>query len=80
MDKKRFQIKLLLGVIEFLERHPLPVRLFLKPVANAPFLGQLPIDPELARLCDEGNIEHYNADVITDIGQSVDQAVSAKVT
>ena len=24
--------------------------------AHAPLLGQLPIDPELARLCDEGNI------------------------
>ena len=47
--------------------------------ANAPFLGQLPIDPELARLCDEGNIEHYNAEIITDIGQSIAQAVSAKV-
>ena len=27
---------------------------------GAPLLGQLPIDPELARLCDEGNIERYN--------------------
>jgi Mrp family chromosome partitioning ATPase len=31
--------------------------------AGAPLLGQLPIDPELARLCDEGNIELYNSDV-----------------
>ena len=29
--------------------------------AGAPLLGQLPIDPELAKLCDEGNIERYNA-------------------
>ncbi|GAJ04423.1 unnamed protein product, partial [marine sediment metagenome] len=32
--------------------------------SGAPFLGQLPIDPELARLCDEGNIERYNSDVV----------------
>ena len=47
--------------------------------ADAPFLGQLPIDPELARLCDEGNIEIYNAEIITDLGQSLARAVSARV-
>jgi hydrogenase maturation protease len=31
--------------------------------ANAPLLGQLPIDPELAKLCDEGNIERYNTEI-----------------
>ena len=36
--------------------------------AGAPLLGQLPIDPELAKLCDEGNIERYNAEVITKLG------------
>jgi Mrp family chromosome partitioning ATPase len=30
--------------------------------AGAPFLGQLPIDPELARLCDEGQIERYSSE------------------
>jgi Mrp family chromosome partitioning ATPase len=30
--------------------------------AGAPLLGQLPIDPELAKLCDEGNIERYNSE------------------
>jgi len=30
--------------------------------AGAPLLGTLPIDPELARLCDEGNIERYSSD------------------
>jgi Mrp family chromosome partitioning ATPase len=28
--------------------------------AGAPLLGQLPIDPELAKLCDQGNIEMYS--------------------
>ena len=31
--------------------------------ANAPLLAQLPIDPELARLCDEGNIERYDSEI-----------------
>ena len=46
--------------------------------ANAPFLGQLPIDPELAKLCDEGNIERYDAEVMTKLGESLSEATSAK--
>jgi len=42
--------------------------------ANAPLLGQLPIDPELARLCDEGNIERYNSEIMTRLGESISQA------
>ncbi|MHB8104649.1 MAG: Mrp/NBP35 family ATP-binding protein [Dehalococcoidales bacterium] len=30
--------------------------------AGAPLLGQLPIDPGLATLCDEGNIERYDSE------------------
>jgi len=30
--------------------------------AGAPLLGQLPIDPALAKLCDEGNIELYSSE------------------
>ena len=44
--------------------------------ASAPLLGQLPIDPELARLCDEGNIERYTAEMITNLGASLSQATS----
>jgi hydrogenase maturation protease len=32
--------------------------------ADAPLLGQLPIDPQLAQLCDEGNIEHYDSEAM----------------
>ena len=39
--------------------------------AGAPLLGQIPIDPELARLCDEGNIERYDAEMIARIGESL---------
>ena len=44
--------------------------------ANAPFLGQLPIDPELARLCDEGNIERYSSDAFTAMAQALMSALS----
>jgi Mrp family chromosome partitioning ATPase len=46
--------------------------------ANAPLLGQLPIDPALAKLCDEGNIERYDTDIIDRLGKSLSQAISAK--
>ncbi len=46
--------------------------------AQAPFLGQLPIDPELAKLCDEGNIERYDAEIINSLGESLSQTISAK--
>jgi hydrogenase maturation protease len=42
--------------------------------AGAPLLGQLPIDPELAKLCDEGNIERYNSEIMTRLGESISQA------
>jgi len=45
--------------------------------ARAPVLGQIPIDPELARLCDEGNIERYDAEIMDNLGEALSQAVSA---
>jgi hydrogenase maturation protease len=39
--------------------------------ANAPLLGQLPIDPTLAKLCDEGNIERYDGEIIARLGQAL---------
>ena len=42
--------------------------------AGAPLLGQLPIDPALAKLCDEGNIERYDAEVIKSLGEYLSQA------
>jgi len=41
---------------------------------QAPLLAQLPIDPELAKLCDEGNIERYDSEIITSLGKSLSQA------
>jgi len=47
--------------------------------ANAPLLGQLPIDPELAKLCDEGNIERYDGEIVTRLGESLIEAMSSNV-
>jgi len=43
--------------------------------AEAPLLAQLPIDPKLAMLCDEGNIERYDSDVVANLGQALTQAL-----
>ena len=48
--------------------------------ADAPLLGQLPIDPELAKLCDEGNIERYHADIMDNLSESLSQAISAMIS
>jgi len=48
--------------------------------AGAPFLGQLPIDPELAKLCDEGNVERYDAEMLARLGDSLSQIMSAKLS
>jgi Mrp family chromosome partitioning ATPase len=44
--------------------------------AGAPLLGRLPIDPELAKLCDEGGIERYSSDVLTGLAQNLGPALS----
>jgi Mrp family chromosome partitioning ATPase len=41
--------------------------------ANAPLLGRLPIDPEIARLCDEGDIERYDGEIVTKLGEALSQ-------
>jgi len=43
---------------------------------RAPLLGQLPIEPEIAKLCDEGNIERYDGEIVARLGESLVQAVS----
>lgn len=34
---------------------------------GAPLLGKLPIDPQLAKLCDEGEIERYTSEAVSEI-------------
>ncbi len=43
---------------------------------GAPLLAQLPIDPALARLCDEGKIEDYNSDEVGAFGTSLLKALA----
>jgi len=47
-------------------------------VSNAPLLGQIPIDPELARLCDEGDIERYDGDIMNNLGEDIIKLISTK--
>jgi hydrogenase maturation protease len=47
-------------------------------VAQAPLLGQLPIDPELARLCDEGNIERYDGEIVARFSERLSQIVKSE--
>ena len=43
--------------------------------AGAPFLGQIPIDTELAKLCDEGKIERYDSEIITNLSSSLEKVI-----
>jgi Mrp family chromosome partitioning ATPase len=42
--------------------------------ANAPLLGKLPIDPNLAKLCDAGSIEGYDSEFIDSVGKAIIKA------
>jgi hydrogenase maturation protease len=44
--------------------------------SGAPLLGRLPIDPELARLCDEGEIEKYRSDAVSELFANVVAALN----
>jgi Mrp family chromosome partitioning ATPase len=84
--------KLVLGVIENMAYLYVPeidkkIELFgrsrgeeMARAADAPFLAQLPIDPELAKLCDEGNIERYDSEIVTKMGESLIQVISGKTS
>jgi len=47
-------------------------------IAGAPLLAQIPIDPELARLCDEGKIERYSSEVFDSLSQNFIKALPLK--
>jgi hydrogenase maturation protease len=48
--------------------------------AGAPLLGQLPLDPKLAKLCDDGDIERYDGEIVANLGKSFIEAISNKVS
>ena len=80
----------ILGVVENMSYLSLPetgkrIELFGKSkseemagAAEAPLLAQIPIDPELARLCDEGDIERYDSEVLRGFADALSQAVAVK--
>ena len=43
--------------------------------AGAPLLGQFPLDPELARLCDEGDVERYDSEAFNTFSQAFARAM-----
>ncbi len=44
-------------------------------LTGAPLLARLPIDPDLARLCDEGNIEQYQGAALASFGENLNKAL-----
>lgn len=47
--------------------------------AGAPLLAQIPIDPKLAQLCDEGGIERYDDEVLDKFGQALSKILANKI-
>jgi len=45
--------------------------------AKAPLLARIPIDPELALLCDEGHIERYDSEVLKSYGAALATVIPA---
>jgi Mrp family chromosome partitioning ATPase len=43
--------------------------------AGAPLLAQIPIDPELVKLCDQGQIENYDSPVYNSLTQNLAQII-----
>jgi hydrogenase maturation protease len=43
--------------------------------AGTRFLGQIPIDTALAKLCDEGKIERYDSEIITNLSSSLEKVI-----
>ena len=82
--------KTILGVVENMSYLYIPeldkkIELFGKSraeemaqAAGAPLLGQLPIDPALAKLCDEGNIERYDSEVYNTFAQKLTGVLAKK--
>lgn len=48
--------------------------------AGAPLLGQLPIDPELAKLCDEGHVERYSSAAFDALARNLGEALENSET
>jgi ATP-binding protein involved in chromosome partitioning len=45
--------------------------------SKAPLLAQIPIDPVLTKLCDEGKIENYNSEAVKNLGTGLTSSIEA---
>ena len=91
VNMTRHMSKPIIGVVENMSYINLPdsgqrMELFgssrgkeMAEVAGAPLLAQFPIDPELARLCDKGEIERYDSEVLNKFADAFLQAVPTRV-
>jgi hypothetical protein len=82
--------KVVLGVVENMSYLQLPdmdkrLEIFgpshaaeMAQLSQAPLLGQLPLDPELAKLCDHGEIEKYDSEIMKAFGQLLKPALDKK--
>ncbi len=89
-DMARKMEKSILGVVENMSYLYVPeidkkIELFGKSrgeemaqAVKAPLLGRLPIDPGLAKLCDEGEIERYDSDAFTSMTQGLAQILAER--
>jgi Mrp family chromosome partitioning ATPase len=80
----------ILGIVENMSYFTLPdsgkkLELFGKSrshemaeASGAPLLAQIPVDPKLAQLCDEGKIERYSSDIFDSLSQNFIQALPIK--
>jgi Mrp family chromosome partitioning ATPase len=71
----------IIGVVENMSYLPLPdsskrIEIFgsskgmeMARASGAPLLAQIPIDPQLARLCDDGDVERYDAEILDDMAE-----------
>lgn len=80
----------ILGIVENMSHVVCPhcgesIKLFgestIKDIAakwEIPYLGSLPIDPDLARLCDEGHIERIHKEYLTDAVAAMEKVAARK--
>ena len=80
----------ILGVVENMSYFALPdsgkkLELFGKSrsqemaeASGAPLLAQIPVDPELAQLCDQGEIERYSSEIFDSLSQNFVKTIPFK--
>jgi len=45
--------------------------------SGAPLLSRIPLDPELAKLCDEGSVERYSSDALDELARTFTSVVAS---